>query len=320
MHRLILISLLFIGLRSEAQTLAGSWYGKADVVLDGTFNNYLTQLIIKQKGNKVEGIFGYYFRNGYQSFYVKGTYDPKTRQVSIKDIPVVFYKENSIDGVTCNMSFEGTLRVSKVGSFVRGNFLSEGQYKYTCPELRVLFSLDSLVQEDSVINEGLAKKVWQPSVEDVIVMDDEDGPEIRKATTLPGLSRETVKGPSLDANSLISQFKLRQTIITSELKVSSDSIRVSFYDNGDIDGDSISVFLNGTPVLEKQMISAKATTIYIKLDPSKEFHDLAMFAENLGRIPPNTALMVVYDGDVPQEVFLTSNLQQNGSVRIRKKK
>jgi hypothetical protein len=306
-------------MQTKAQTLAGSWFGKADVVLDGTFNNYLTQLIIKQKGNKVEGIFGYYFRNGYQSFYIKGTYDPKTRQVSIPDIPVVFYKENSIDGVTCNMSFEGTLRVSKVGSFVRGNFLSDGKYKYTCPELRVLFSLDSLVQEDSVINEGLAKKVWQPSVEDVIVMDDEDGPEIRRATTLPGLERETVKGPSLDVNSLTSRFKQRQTIVTSEVQVQSDSIRVSFYDNGDIDGDSISVFLNGTPVLEKQMISAKATTIYIKLDPSKEFHDLAMFAENLGRIPPNTALMVVYDGDTPQEVFLSSNLQQNGSVRIKRK-
>lgn len=319
MHRIILISCLFFAMQTKAQTLAGSWFGKADVVLDGTFNNYLTQLIIKQKGNKVEGIFGYYFRNGYQSFYIKGTYDPKTRQVSIPDIPVVFYKENSIDGVTCNMSFEGTLRVSKVGSFVRGNFLSDGKYKYTCPELRVLFSLDSLVQEDSVINEGLAKKVWQPSVEDVIVMDDEDGPEIRRATNLPGLARETIKGPSLDANSLISRFKQRQTIVTSEVQVQSDSIRVSFYDNGDIDGDSISVFLNGTPVLEKQMISAKATTIYIKLDPSKEFHDLAMFAENLGRIPPNTALMVVYDGDTPQEVFLSSNLQQNGSVRIKRK-
>jgi hypothetical protein len=136
MVRIILISLLFLTTQSRGQTLAGSWFGKADVVLDGTFNNYLTQLIIKQKGNKVEGIFGYYFRNGYQSFYVKGTYDPKTRQVSIPDIPVVFYKENSIDGVTCNMSFEGTLRVSKVGSFVRGNFLSDGKYRYTCPELR----------------------------------------------------------------------------------------------------------------------------------------------------------------------------------------
>ncbi|WP_152616840.1 hypothetical protein [Flavihumibacter solisilvae] len=319
MHRIILISLLILSLKSNAQTAAGSWYGKADVVLDGTFNNYLTELVIKQKGNKVEGIFGYYFRNGYQSFFVKGTYDPKTRQVSIPNIPVTFYKANSIDGVTCNMSFEGTLRVSKVGSFVRGSFMSDGSYKYTCPELRVLFSLDSLVEEDEVINEGLAKKLWQPSVEDMIVVDDQDGPEIKTAVTNSTLNRSTVKSPVLNVNSLTNLFKQRQTIVTNELAVQSDSIRVSFYDNGDIDGDSISVFLNGSPILEKQIISAKATTLYIKLDSTKEFHDIAMFAENLGRIPPNTALMVVYDGDTPQEVFLSSNFQQNGSVRIRKR-
>lgn len=300
--------------------MAGSWYGKADVVLDGTFNNYLTELVIKQKGNKVEGIFGYYFRNGYQSFYVKGTYDPQTRQISIPDIPVVFYKANSIDGVTCNMSFEGTLRVSKVGSFVRGAFSSDSKYKYTCPELRVLFSQDSLVEKDSIINSGMAKKLWQPTIEDVVVVDEADGPDIKNAVTSNGLSRPTIVSPTIDTKSLTNRFKQRQTVVTNELAVSSDSIRISFYDNGDIDGDSISVFLNGNPVLEKQMISAKALTVYIKLDPTKEFNDLAMFAENLGRIPPNTALMVVYDGDTPQEVFLTSNLQQNGSVRIRQKK
>lgn len=300
--------------------MAGSWYGKADVVLDGTFNNYLTELVIKQKGNKVEGIFGYYFRNGYQSFYVKGTYDPQTRQISIPDIPVVFYKANSIDGVTCNMSFEGTLRVSKVGSFVRGAFSSDSKYKYTCPELRVLFSQDSLVEKDSIINSGMAKKLWQPTIEDVVVVDDADGPDIKNAVTSNGLSRPTIVSPTIDTKSLTNRFKQRQTVVTNEIAVTSDSIRISFYDNGDIDGDSISVFLNGNPVLEKQMISAKALTVYIKLDPTKEFNDLAMFAENLGRIPPNTALMVVYDGDTPQEVFLTSNLQQNGSVRIRQRK
>jgi hypothetical protein len=319
MHRIILISLLISSLNSGAQTMGGSWYGKADVVLDGTFNNYLTELVIKQKGNKVEGIFGYYFRNGYQSFYVKGTYDPQTRQVSIQDIPVVFYKANSIDGVTCNMSFEGTLRISKVGSFVRGAFSSDSKYKYTCPELRVLFSQDSLVQQDSVINNGMAKKLWQPSVEDVIVVDETDGPVIKNAVTSNGLSRPKIVSPTLDTKSLANRFKSRQTIVTNEIKVASDSVRISFYDNGDIDGDSISVFLNGNPVLEKQMISAKALTVYVKLDPTKEFNDLAMFAENLGRIPPNTALMVVYDGETPQEVFLTSNLSQNGSVRLRRK-
>lgn len=320
MHRILLISLLIVSLHSSAQTMGGSWYGKADVVLDGTFNNYLTELVIKQKGTKVEGIFGYYFRNGYQSFYVKGTYNPKTRKVSIPNIPVVFYKANSIDGVTCNMSFEGTLRVSKVGSFVRGSFMSDGTYKYLCPELRVLFSMDSLVEKDSIINEGLAKKIWQPSVEDIVIVDDADGPEIKNAVTSAGLSRPRVNISPSDLNSLTNRFKQRQNVITNDIAVASDSVRISFYDNGDVDGDSISVFLNGNPVLEKQMISAKATTIYIKLDPTKEFNDLSMFAENLGRIPPNTALMVVYDGVTPQEVFLTSNFSQNGSVRIRQKK
>ncbi|MCG7858553.1 hypothetical protein MD537_16340 [Flavihumibacter sediminis] len=321
MQRLILISLLFFSLCAGAQTstttTTGSWYGKADVVLDGTFNNYLTQLIVKQNGTKVEGIFGYYFRNGYQSFFVKGTYDPKTRQISIPEMPVTFYKSNSIDGVTCNMSFEGTLRVSKVGSFIRGAFVSDPKYRYTCPELRVLFSLDSLVEQNEEISSAVVKQLWQPSVDDKIVIDGADGPEIRSAEPVAG--KTETKGPEVNYNSLVTRFKQRQSVVATEMAVKSDSIRVSFYDNGDIDGDTISVFLNGNPVVEKQMISAKATTIYIKLDPTKEFNDLAMFAENLGRIPPNTALMVVYDGDNPQEIFLTSNLQQNGTVRIRKK-
>ncbi len=321
MRCLLLISLMALTICAGAQTsttsTTGSWYGKADVVLDGTFNNYLTQLIVKQNGNKVEGIFGYYFRNGYQSFFVKGTYDPKTRQIRIPEMPVTFYKSNSIDGVTCNMAFEGTLRVSKVGSFIRGAFVSDAQHRYTCPELRVLFSLDSLVEQEEEVTNAVAKQLWQPSVEDKIVIDGADGPEIRSAA--PNSEKTTIKGPDVNYKSLVTRFKQRQTVITNDVAVSGDSIRVSFYDNGDVDGDTISVFLNGAPVVEKQMISAKATTIYVKLDPTKEFNDIAMFAENLGRIPPNTALMVVYDGNNTQEVFLTSNLQQNGTVRIRRK-
>jgi hypothetical protein len=45
-----------------------------------------------------------------------------------------------------------------------------------------------------------------------------------------------------------------------------------------------------------------------------------MFAENLGRIPPNTALMIIHDGIQRHEIFLTSTLNSNGTVRIRRKK
>jgi hypothetical protein len=45
-----------------------------------------------------------------------------------------------------------------------------------------------------------------------------------------------------------------------------------------------------------------------------------MFAENLGTMPPNTALMVITDGINRYEVFLSSSLSQNATVRIRKRK
>jgi hypothetical protein len=97
-------------------------------------------------------------------------------------------------------------------------------------------------------------------------------------------------------------------------------LRISFYDNGDIDGDSISVFMNGQPVLAKKELDVKGLNMYIKLDNSKPVNELSMFAENLGRYPPNTALMVVYDGEKRHEIYLSSSLTQNASVRIRRQK
>jgi hypothetical protein len=44
-----------------------------------------------------------------------------------------------------------------------------------------------------------------------------------------------------------------------------------------------------------------------------------MFAENLGKFPPNTALMIFFDGEKRHEVYLSSSLTQNATVRIRRK-
>src|ERR1700761_9021709 len=101
----------------KAQTISGSWYGKADVELPGLHNNYLTELVIKQKGAKVEGIFGYYFRDKYQSFFIHGRYNPETREVTILNIPVIFYGSNStVNSVDCNTNFRGILMNSRAGS------------------------------------------------------------------------------------------------------------------------------------------------------------------------------------------------------------
>src|SRR5690606_37772329 len=124
----------------QAQTLTGAWYGRADVVAQGNNSNYLTELILKQKGNDVEGVFGYYFKDTYQSFYIRGTYDPKTREVLIKDLPMLFYQASGRDGIECPMNFAGKFIVSQVGSTLTGSFYSNEKYKYTCPEIRVNFA------------------------------------------------------------------------------------------------------------------------------------------------------------------------------------
>jgi len=323
MHR---ISLVFIALITTqvcfAQSVTGSWYGRADVMMEGANNNYLTELILKQKGDEVEGVFGYYFKDSYQSFFIRGTYDKKNREVYIKNIPMIYYRSATRNGIECPMSFLGTLVVSQVKSTLNGYFYSaEDKYKYTCPELRVSMTVDiNETNQDSILRNTVAgKKFWKPYEEDFIVSN--SGSE--KPTTIgPALVNEkpVVKLDEPAEKKLIQRFEQRQNTYGKDIEIESDSIRISFYDNGDIDGDMISIFLNKTPVLAGQLLSERALNIYLSLDSLKEFNEISMFAENLGKYPPNTALMVVTDGVKRHEVYLSSSLTQNAAVRFKKKK
>ena len=123
-----------------------------------------------------------------------------------------------------------------------------------------------------------------------------------------------------DTKKIIAAYAKRKEVVTKELEVQSDSIRITLYDNGTIDGDSISVFYNKSPVATHQGLSERGINLYIELDSTKDFNEITMFAENLGKIPPNTALMVITDGINRYEVFMSSSYTQNSSVRIRKKR
>ena len=308
---------------SFSQTVTGSWYGKADVMVQGSHNNYLTELILKQKGNEIEGIFGYYFKDSYQSFFIRGTYNPKTRAISLNRVPVTFYASTNRDGVECPMDFHGTLMVSKVKNTVRGSFYSDSRYKYTCPELKVNFLLDIKEDEDSVLKTSVTgKKIWQPQKEDFVVAARRNE-QARISVAEPARDTVTKLPEAIEEQTekmLVEKFEQRKNIYSKDIEIESDSVRLSFYDNGDIDGDSISVFLNKKPVLANQQLSSRALNVYVALDSTLDINELSMFADNLGRIPPNTALMIVSDGFNRYELYLSSSLTQNGAVRLKRKK
>jgi len=326
-NALLLLS-LFAAHHVGAQTLTGAWFGRADVVNQGTQNNYLTELILKQKGDEVEGIFGYYFKDSYQSFFVRGTYDKNTREVHIPNLSMFHYSASTRNGIECPMSFQGKLMVSQAKSTLSGSFLTEPKYKYTCPELRTSFTLDVEADQASLLAAGPGRKFWQPQQEDVVVSNTtagSSGGDSKPVTSTAILVADTialkpVDIKKVDSAKLVEKFDSRQNVVLQELEIEGDSIRISFYDNGDIDHDTISVLLNKTPILMKQELSSRAITVYVALTDKNPVSEIGMFADNLGLYPPNTALMVVTDGIHRYEMYLSSSLKQNALVRLRKKK
>jgi hypothetical protein len=112
----------------------------------------------------------------------------------------------------------------------------------------------------------------------------------------------------------------RKNEVAQTIQVTEKEITIDIYDNGTIDHDTVSVYLDKKLVLSKQMLKTIPLTLKLKLDDSDDYHELVMVAENLGEIPPNTSLMVVRAGDKRYEVRITSTEQKNAMVIFKYQK
>jgi hypothetical protein len=114
---------------------------------------------------------------------------------------------------------------------------------------------------------------------------------------------------------LTTKLSLPRIINVQSRKV---SIRVKDYDV--IDGDIISVYLNRNIFINKLNLKRRVVERRLPLDPNSEINELIIYADNLGKIPPNTSMMVVDDGITKQEVYITSSLQQSALMYFRYQK
>ncbi|MEO6670409.1 MAG: hypothetical protein ABIN36_13085, partial [Ferruginibacter sp.] len=123
-----------------------------------------------------------------------------------------------------------------------------------------------------------------------------------------------LQNPDIIAAPLI-KFEKRNNTVLQTIQVKNKTVRVDLYDNGEVDGDSISLFYNGKLLLSSKKLSEKAITLNITVEDDA-VNELVMYAENLGTIPPNTALMVVTDGPKRYEVRITSDLEKSGVINF----
>ena len=97
----------------------------------------------------------------------------------------------------------------------------------------------------------------------------------------------------------------------SRITISEKILNLKLYDNGEIDDDSVSVFYNGQLLVSKQRLTDKPLEINIPIDPKIKDHKITLFADNLGSIPPNTALIVVTSGKNRYELRSKADLKEN---------
>lgn len=290
MKKVSFFLLLFLSalVSSRAQKVSGEWYGVGEVKKPGNHNSYLSELVLKQKGKTVTGEINYFYRSESMKRKISGVYDERTRTLELKATPLLNYQALDANGADCPMEGSFTLKVSRVETTLTGQFNPIYDYRLTCPAINIKF----------------VKSIAAPAIPTPSIDEEEDmGPPAE------------IKQPAADKD--VDALNQRAFELSPVIDVDSDSLKVTLYDNGDIDNDTISVFYNRKVLSTRQMLTAQGITFNLPLDTS--INEIAMFAENLGRIPPNTALAVIYAGQKRFELPLSSSFIKNATLRFRRR-
>lgn len=283
-----------------AQSVTGDWYGIGAVHWAGEFNSYLSELNLKQSGNKVTGTFNYYYRSAAIKLDVTGTFDNRTRTLELNARPLLNYQAKDVNGPECPMEGSFTLRTSRVETSLTGQFNPTNNYRFTCPPINIKFKKTQPGDEEEIVK---LRNMPQPEAEE---------------SPLEKLMKEQFKEAPKDTSApMVAALVKRSFDVVQVIEVDADSLKVSLYDNGELDNDTVSLFYNRKLVAHRKQLSDKPLTFVLPMDTT--VNELAMFAENLGLIPPNTAVAIINAGSERFEFFLTSNFIKNSAIRFRRK-
>jgi hypothetical protein len=137
------------------------------------------------------------------------------------------------------------------------------------------------------------------------------------ATNKPVIQNKESIGTVKELPSIVAE---RRNQNIQDIYFKNDSLVLSLYDNGIVDGDTVSVFMNGENIISRQRLKEAATKKTIYISSHSDSVQLVLFAENLGSIPPNTGLLTVRDGDDVYQVRFSADLQTNASIILRRRK
>lgn len=111
-------------------------------------------------------------------------------------------------------------------------------------------------------------------------------------------------------------IKDRDVKLQSTITVSNPEFEIAIWDKSVVDGDSISLNLNGEWILENYEVLKAKLVLKVKINPKNPNNYLILYALNLGTISPNTAAVAVMVDGQEYKLSLTSDMQTSGALNF----
>ena len=327
-----LISLLLLSTSVQAQKLTGIWRGYFSAA-NGIFRDDIGEEMYKyevqidqQTDNSVKGVtYSYKSTVFYGKSTMQGIYTASSKNLIVKELKLVELKIGSNSEpclMTCYLDY---VKIGKL-EVLQGTFIStNAKNKKDCGSGKVY--LERVLKSDFELEEFLAhpkpaapitqqKPMVKPSNKDSDIVN-KDNEADNTATTIKTTIPENKKSTTTNVTPKV--LVQRDNFLIKRILTSEPIVKVELYDNGTIDNDTISLYHNNEQVIIKGKLNYQPLTYSFNCGNEPVNHELILVAENLGEIPPNTAIMVVTIGKKRQEIFLTSDEKKNAKIIIEYK-
>jgi len=342
------VSLCF-SILANAQMITGTWKGK--------INRQKVEVKIIQQGDSLTGTSYYYeSANNYRRYSIRGYFDAtsneavwwddqlleeKSTKFSLSSpgkVPMLSRADFNCPGGN-RMMLDGKVATKEDETNIKGEVHMDKTYQssfedewdfvidnYTsgANDPEVIDSIKGIAYQQKIIPEPPTKPV--PPVKPIakslppVIAKTEEKPVVTKEPKPVDIKPvakiiEPAKAPTIEE-----KFVARKKTFIKDIPISGDSIELRFYDNAEIDGDSISLFLNDKLIFEHIRLTAKPYIIKLALSELNDLNELTMVAENLGAIPPNTSYMVAIINEERYDAYLASTEGESAMIRLVKAK
>jgi hypothetical protein len=275
------------------------------------------RLVFNIKGTQITGYSTTKLGNGaHPKTPIKGSINRKNQTLAFTEYP---NDTGGVDAITCFVNTVLSVRPINNKYQIKGTFKGIDHFDVYCGEGTITFSETATIKDLMGIAPPHAseqKKLPDSKTQSTHTTDPKLSPPYTNLDRKPTRERHAL---FIDSTQHYEQGKEYE--ITSGMARQfywhSDTCILHIYDGGVIDGDIISVQLNGDEILTKYTLTKQKHRI--KLYLKGKVNTISITAENIGKTPPNTANFILTDGKKHYKIRAFNDLGGIAKVILKKK-